>query len=761
MNMRAMLFVFFAAVLCAALSARAQTVGIQGGGTYPSIQAAVNAAADGNTIIMSTGTFFETVIVSNKDLALEGGYHTDLLSRPGGYTAIDAGGGGTALWFMDSSSRVDQVSLVHGAATAATFFVGGGCMLHRSWVEFNDASMCSNRAPWFGGGLGVGLYAYGKLVGASRIFSNSALRGGGAWVDGRLDIVDDDADVFDNTAADGDGGGIWVETGYLRLFQGDVHDNYANCGGGDLDPSGGGIGAFGSFVEMGDGTLIYSNFASWGGGIALMNCTAVLGRARNDDVWCHGNSAWRGGGLFVTNSHVTVMGMKVEGNGAGGLGTGAGGGAHVIFSQIISDTNVFEFDNNRIDGVGGGLCLESSTAELDRAIFGYSPPAGNEAQANGGGLYASNALIVIKDGRFLGNKATNSSMAGLGNGGAMGLYGSRLVMTNAGVFYTPTNAWGSVIAYNEAGVEGGAIDADNSDVHLRHVAVVNNGSGAGPIHFAGPRMLALNDTVVADNDSFNGWGAISLFNSANGWLFNCTVYSNGGFISCYGIYGDGSASVTMSHSILWGHGNGSISNGGAGATVQTSLIEGGWIGGTLNLDEDPQLYPGNYHLMFSSPCIDYGMAWGGADVDIDGEPRAGNYDLGADEWHDGDGDKLPDIVESGTGFNNGEIDMGTNPNDPETDGDNMSDGDEWLVGTDPLDPNSFLGFTRIWKDPAENFPTVQWISGTNAHLWFEWTTNALDGTWTWSVHSAPATDRTNEVITGPEDAMIFRVRAHR
>jgi len=171
------------------LPAGAQTVRIDGGPWASSVSNAIDLAIDGDTILMSTGTFYEVLVVSNKDIAMEGGYDTNLVDRPGGNTFIDAQNGGTALWFMDSSCRVDQVHFVHGGEIAT--LAGGGSLLHRSHVDFINSSFSSN-AAWYGGGIFVGVFSTARVFGLSHIFTNTAaVSGGGILVDGRCEILGD------------------------------------------------------------------------------------------------------------------------------------------------------------------------------------------------------------------------------------------------------------------------------------------------------------------------------------------------------------------------------------------------------------------------------------------------------------------------------------------------------------------------------------------------------------------------------------------
>ena len=79
---------------------------------------------------------------------------------------------------------------------------------------------------------------------------------------------------------------------------------------------------------------------------------------------------------------------------------------------------------------------------------------------------------------------------------------------------------------------------------------------------------------------------------------------------------------------------------------------------------------------------------------LDGvETKTGTYvdanDTGTDPRNaDSDGDGLSDGVENNSGVFNSETDPGTDPNNPDTDGDELLDGAEFLVGANPLVPDT-------------------------------------------------------------------------
>jgi hypothetical protein len=124
--------------------------------------------------------------------------------------------------------------------------------------------------------------------------------------------------------------------------------------------------------------------------------------------------------------------------------------------------------------------------------------------------------------------------------------------------------------------------------------------------------------------------------------------------------------------------------------------------------EDPG--NGDFHLGPLSPCIDGGCYVEGLTEDFDGETRgfdgtleprgdSSDYDIGADEFFDSDGDRLADCWEDAHGLDPDNPDSdadrlidgdevivyGTNPLDPDTDGDGADDAMEVIYGTDPLD----------------------------------------------------------------------------
>src|ERR1700761_2871672 len=115
---------------------------------YTKINAAIAAANSGDTISIAAGTYFENVVVTDKNLTITG-YSED-------YTVIDGGYKGTTLTISGASSATNTVTLnkltlTHGSAS--------GLAINSAGVTLFKVVVISNLSSGNGAGAGGGILA--------------------------------------------------------------------------------------------------------------------------------------------------------------------------------------------------------------------------------------------------------------------------------------------------------------------------------------------------------------------------------------------------------------------------------------------------------------------------------------------------------------------------------------------------------------------------------------------------------------------------
>jgi hypothetical protein len=146
--------------------------------------------------------------------------------------------------------------------------------------------------------------------------------------------------------------------------------------------------------------------------------------------------------------------------------------------------------------------------------------------------------------------------------------------------------------------------------------------------------------------------AVSCMGVGGPRLENCTIIRSGGF----GVRAAGDCAPEVRSSIVRANTAGSIAHETGVPTVRFSNMEGGWDG-EGNIDTDPLFVDfdgGDVRLTGESPCIDAGDPGREAvegESDYDGEPRVFRYrtDMGADEFHDCNTNRVADLADIALG----------------------------------------------------------------------------------------------------------------
>ena len=195
-----------------------------------------------------------------------------------------------------------------------------------------------------------------------------------------------------------------------------------------------------------------------------------------------GNTAFRGGGLFLQESTLTVKGSAINGNTAG---TGNGGGVLAIELATVDLREGASVSGNTASYNGGGLCLQDSTLAVNGGAIDV-----NSAGGGGGGVALMRSTAHLQEG------ASVSGNTAVDNGGGLKLQ-DESTLTVAG----------SAINDNGAGRDGGGVRAqESSTVELRDGASVSRNKVRG--NGGGLSLIQTSSLSTAGRVSLRGNAAI-------------------------------------------------------------------------------------------------------------------------------------------------------------------------------------------------------------------------------------------------------------
>jgi parallel beta-helix repeat protein len=265
---------------------------------YPTIQAAINAASDGDTILVANGTYYENITL--KDGVQVRGAGADV-------TTIDGGRAGSVVTAIGvgPDTVLDGFTITNGGGSS-----GGGIYLEGGSPVIMNNVVTQNRLG-YSGSSGGGIYAYfsSATITHNTISNNSAEDGGGIYVtnwpssSGPMPDIEYNNIYGNNSFA---GGGI-----YLQISSPTVRGN-----------------------------TIAANTASAGGGIAANHSSSLIA---NNIIVSNSAGKYGGGGIWATNnSSSVIVSNTVVDNTASGPGTGI-----AVDNQFsLNITNCIVWGNN-------------------------------------------------------------------------------------------------------------------------------------------------------------------------------------------------------------------------------------------------------------------------------------------------------------------------------------------------------------------------------------------------------------------------------
>ena len=432
--------------------------------SYSTIQDAVDAAKDGDTIKVAAGTYEESVDTSGKDLTITGtsGAASTTIDGTGEAHAITVSSGETVSISGFTLSGADQGLEVRGSTVTAS--------------DIRVKSVTGNS-----GGGGYLVADGGHLDISSCNVKNVTLQsnqyGGGFYIDGSTASIDN-CTVSNNTAYQG--GGFYIYDSTVDLTDVTISGNESEWHGGGMRIRGG------SVVDMTRVTLD-SNVA-----------------------------ADSGGGLDSRDSDIDCQNCVITDNEAGGSGGGVylSGSATTAWTEFLGGSALIQ--GNTTGGVGGAIYSWDVKLYAGGEISDNKAPA----EANGAAIYHGGAKAKFVDLDLSGHSGGSGAVHVLGASGESlyiegGTWHDNASTEEGGALYSaaPTEIRGVTFTKNQAGLAGGAVFLDQADLEVYDSTFTSNtaDSQGGAIKVYKAAVTVKRSDFVANASDLGG----ALFHHAN------------------------------------------------------------------------------------------------------------------------------------------------------------------------------------------------------------------------------------------------------
>ena len=601
------------------------------------IQSMIDAAPDGGTVSIPSGTYTESLTV-NKTLTLTGvSSATTIIQAITGQRVITVTSG--------HNLRLENLTVTGGHPSGT---VGGGIFAAGN-LQIVNCRIANNSADYGGGVFQEDASGRVDVIGSRIELNTTGNHGGGLYVSGSAALTN--TLVLSNTAG-WHGGGLHVNSGRTDLNGGLFSNNQA------MGDNGGAVNVNNSISVT--GTQFISNAANdsggallqWNAGYTVTVTYAHFERntAKNygGALWARGNTTLSGsvfqnntctggncygGGLYADNS-LTLTGTQFISN------TAANGGGlaqwNTGYTVTVTDAR---FERNMARSMGGGAFVSGTLTISNSNFVSNTADSGSSGDALGGGLYASGASQLFAT-SFVGNSVLCSGAScGDLNGGGLYINGTRSTLAQV------------TFVDNQTVRMGGGIMSVGSDLTLNGGVFSGNqaGWGGGLYHDGG--NLVLTNALFSGN--LAGWGG-GMGQEYGTALMTHVTFGGNRAVNIGGGLDNFVSNPTLVNCIFWGNSaptGPQIGNEyGSTPAITYSDIQGTSIyTGEGNINADPQFIApiaaavaptttGNYHLGAGSPAINAGVdpATLGVPLATDykgnARPQGAGYDIGAYEF---------------------------------------------------------------------------------------------------------------------------------
>ncbi len=320
---------------------------------YDTIQEAIDAAEDGDEIILDIGTYRENIDFNGKNVIVRSidPDDPDVVDQ----TIIDGGGSGSVVSFRSGETEGAVLKGVTVTRGNGILVSGGsnpiieGCVVEDNTAEF---------------GAGIAVFDSAPTILNNIIIGNSGFLGGGLFIEESSPHVEGNR-IVRNRAEMGSGMVI-ISNSSPTVIDNRIADNTAERLGGGI------VVAVDSSPTIQDNTVVGNSAERNGGGMLIEESEPLV-----EGNTISRNRAANGAGIFIVNS--LTKALRVTGNTISeNLALIAGGGMYMEGSSPNVENNVFA--ENISEHLGGGAAVYNSSP-----IFRLNSFEGNDAEGPEGG----------------------------------------------------------------------------------------------------------------------------------------------------------------------------------------------------------------------------------------------------------------------------------------------------------------------------------------------------------------------------------------
>lgn len=441
---------FSVVLICLAIFSYGQIIHVPA--DQPTIQAGINYASDGDTVLVSEGTYFENIRFMGKAITVASKYILIADTNHINNTIID----GSQATEPDSASTVmfingeDTTSIINGFIikgggglvyyTTYSFKFGGGIACFDAGAKIVNNKIIENLVTHSFhscGGAGIGSYRTTDgnwIIITNNIISNNisiansfTAYGGGISLMSNAIIKNNiiEQNTCNNTRSQADGGGIeiWQEPGPAITV--DIIDNIIRYNTVDATSYG-----YGGGIKILDGPVVNimnnlitdnvakSEYLGFGGGIYVTNSEVEINNNIIENNSCDAAYTYGGGISINTSGKSVISNNEINENKLLAEHFTAGGGVHIENATDTIAINKNFISNNYSNGiafaVGGGIGIFDAQFEV---VYIESNVLKNNYTINkGGGLFTYNTYGIQIFNNFISNHANEGGAIGSDHG---------------------------------------------------------------------------------------------------------------------------------------------------------------------------------------------------------------------------------------------------------------------------------------------------------------------------------------------------------